>query len=158
MIACETRPLNQGSRITAWELTEDGIPVTLISDSMSGYVMRKGLVDAVIVGADRIIEDAVFNKIGTYTHSVLAKAHGIPFYVAAPLSTFDFVQKEKDVVIEQRNPDELRQFRRPPAGPGRCRRAEPGLRRDADGERHRHHHRAGRLPASARFQRAIGKS
>lgn len=108
VIACETRPLNQGSRITAWELTQDGIPVTLISDSMSGYVMRKGLVAAVIVGADRITEDAVFNKIGTYTHSVLAKAHGIPFYVAAPLSTFDFVHREKDVVIEQRNPDELR--------------------------------------------------
>jgi methylthioribose-1-phosphate isomerase len=70
--------------------------------------MRKGLVNAVIVGADRITEDAVFNKIGTYTHSVLAKAHGIPFYVAAPLSTFDFVHMEKDIVIEQRNPDELR--------------------------------------------------
>jgi methylthioribose-1-phosphate isomerase len=108
VIACETRPLNQGSRITAWELTQDGIPVTLISDSMSGYVMRKGLVNAVIVGADRITEDAVFNKIGTYSHSVLAKAHGIPFYVAAPLSTFDFAHKEKDIVIEQRNPDELR--------------------------------------------------
>jgi methylthioribose-1-phosphate isomerase len=108
VIACETRPLNQGSRITAWELSEDGIPVTLIADSMSGYVMRKGMVDAVIVGADRITEDAVFNKIGTYSHSVLAKAHGIPFYVAAPFSTFDFVHKEKDVVIEQRNPDELR--------------------------------------------------
>jgi methylthioribose-1-phosphate isomerase len=109
VIACETRPLNQGSRITAWELTEDGIPVTLIADDMSGYVMRKGMVDAVIVGADRITEDAVFNKIGTYTHSVLAKAHGIPFYVAAPLSTFDFTHREKDVVIEQRDPDELRQ-------------------------------------------------
>lgn len=108
VIACETRPLNQGSRITTWELIEDGIPVTLIADSMSGYVMRKGMVDAVVVGADRITADAVFNKIGTYTHSALAKAHGIPFYVAAPLSTFDFVHKEKDVVIEQRNPDELR--------------------------------------------------
>jgi methylthioribose-1-phosphate isomerase len=109
VIACETRPLNQGSRITAWELTEDGIPVTLIADDMSGYVMRQGMVDAVIVGADRITEDAVFNKIGTYTHSVLAKAHGIPFYVAAPLSTFDFTHREKDVVIEQRDADELRQ-------------------------------------------------
>ncbi len=108
VIACETRPLNQGSRITAWELTEDGIPVTLIADDMSGYVMRKGMVDAIIVGADRITEDAVFNKIGTYTHSVLAKAHGIPFYVAAPLSTFDFEHREKDIVIEQRSPDELR--------------------------------------------------
>jgi methylthioribose-1-phosphate isomerase len=109
VISCETRPLNQGSRITAWELTEDGIPVTLIADSMSGYVMRNCRVDAVIVGADRIVEDAVFNKIGTYTHAVLAKAHGVPFYVAAPLSTFDFTRREKDVVIEQRSPEELRQ-------------------------------------------------
>jgi methylthioribose-1-phosphate isomerase len=108
VIACETRPLNQGSRITAWELAEDGIPVTLIADDMSGYVMRKGMVDAVIVGADRITEDAVFNKIGTYTHSVVAKANGIPFYVAAPLSTFDFEHREKDIVIEERGPDELR--------------------------------------------------
>lgn len=108
VISCETRPLNQGSRLTAWELAEDKIPVTLIADDMSGYVMRNQLVDAVIVGADRIVEDAVFNKIGTYTHSVLAKAHGIPFYVAAPLSTFDFRRKEKDVVIEMRGPEELR--------------------------------------------------
>jgi methylthioribose-1-phosphate isomerase len=108
VISCETRPLNQGSRITAWELTEDGIPVTLIADDMSGYVMRKGMVDAVIVGADRITADAVFNKIGTYTHSVLAKAHGVPFYVAAPLSTFDFERREKDIIIEERDPDELR--------------------------------------------------
>lgn len=108
VISCETRPLNQGSRISTWELTEDGIPVTLITDSMSGHVMRKGMVDKVIVGADRIVEDAVFNKIGTYTHSVVAKAHGVPFYVAAPFSTFDFTRKEKDVEIEQRSGDELR--------------------------------------------------
>ncbi|MCD1293698.1 S-methyl-5-thioribose-1-phosphate isomerase [Methanocella sp. CWC-04] len=108
VISCETRPLNQGCRITTWELMEDGIPVTLITDSMSGHVMRKGMVDKVIVGADRIVEDAVFNKIGTYTHSVVAKAHGIPFYVAAPFSTFDFTKKEKDVVIEERSGDELR--------------------------------------------------
>jgi methylthioribose-1-phosphate isomerase len=108
VISCETRPLNQGSRITCWELTEDGIPVTLITDSMAGHVMRSGKVDKVIVGADRIVQDAVFNKIGTYTHSVLAKEHGIPFYVAAPLSTFDFTRKEKDVVIEERKADELR--------------------------------------------------
>ena len=109
VIAGETRPLNQGSRITAWELMEDGIPVTLIADDMAGYVLRKGMVDAVIVGADRIVADAVFNKIGTYALSVLAKAHGVPFYVAAPLSTFDFDRRERDVVIEQRSPDELRQ-------------------------------------------------
>lgn len=110
VISCETRPLNQGSRITAWELMEDKIPVTLITDSMSGHVMRKGMVDKVIVGADRITQDAVFNKIGTYTHSVIAKEHGIPFYVAAPVSTFDFEQFEEDIEIELRSPDELRFF------------------------------------------------
>ncbi len=110
VIACETRPLNQGSRITAWELMEDKIPVTLITDSMSGYVMRKGMVDKVIVGADRITQDAVFNKIGTYTHSVIAKEHGIPFYVAAPVSTFDFEHLEDDIEIELRKPDELKYF------------------------------------------------
>lgn len=108
VIACETRPLNQGGRITAWELMEDKIPVTLITDSMSGHVMRQGLVDRVIVGADRITQDAVFNKIGTYTHSVVAKEHGIPFYVAAPVSTFDFERMEEQVEIELRDGDELR--------------------------------------------------
>jgi methylthioribose-1-phosphate isomerase len=108
VISCETRPLNQGSRITCWELLEDGIPVTLIADSMAGHVMRAGKVDSVIVGADRIVQDTVFNKVGTYSLSVLAKAHGIPFYVAAPLSTFDLSRREGDVVIEERSPDELR--------------------------------------------------
>jgi len=106
--ACETRPLNQGSRLTAWELMEDKIPVTLICDSMAGMVMRQGLVDKVIVGADRITCDAVFNKVGTYVHAVLAKEHGIPFYVAAPLSTFDLDRKEEEIVIEERDPDEVR--------------------------------------------------
>ncbi len=110
VIACETRPLNQGSRITAWELMEDKIPVTLITDSMSGTVMRKGMVDKVIVGADRITQDAVFNKIGTYTHSVLAKEHKIPFYVAAPISTFDFEHLEDEIKIELRKPEELKFF------------------------------------------------
>lgn len=110
VIACETRPLNQGSRITVWELMEDRIPVTLITDSMSGAVMRKGMVDKVIVGADRITQDAVFNKIGTYTHSVLAKEHEIPFYVAAPVSTFDFEHLEDEIEIELRKPEELKFF------------------------------------------------
>jgi methylthioribose-1-phosphate isomerase len=108
VISCETRPLNQGSRITCWEMGDDGIPVTLISDSMSGMVMRRGMVDCVVVGADRITGDAVFNKIGTYSHAVLAKHHDIPFYVAAPLSTFDFELLEKDIIIEERDADELR--------------------------------------------------
>ena len=110
VISCETRPLNQGSRITTWELMQDQIPVTLITDSTAGSMMRDGKIDRVIVGADRITRDAVFNKIGTYTHSVLAKEHGIPFYVAAPISTFDPVRMEQDIMIEERDPDELRRI------------------------------------------------
>lgn len=105
--ACETRPLNQGSRLTAWELSQDGIPVTLICESASGSLMRKGLIDKAIVGADRITKDAVFNKIGTYNHAVLARAHGIPFYVAAPLSTFDIAHEEGDILVEERDASEV---------------------------------------------------
>jgi methylthioribose-1-phosphate isomerase len=105
--ACETRPLNQGSRLTAWELAQDGIPVTLICDSMSGSLMRKGRIDKAIVGADRITKDAVFNKIGTYSHAVLAKYHRIPFYVAAPLSTFDLGHREEEITVEERDPEEI---------------------------------------------------
>lgn len=108
VIACETRPLNQGGRITTLELMEDKIPVTLITDSMSAHVMRCKKVDCVIVGADRITQDAVFNKIGTYTLSIVAKEHDIPFYVAAPVSTFDFNNMEYDIEIELRSPDEIR--------------------------------------------------
>ena len=108
VVSCETRPLNQGGRITVWELAQDRIPVTLIADSAAGSMMRKGLIDRVIVGADRITRDAVFNKIGTYTHSVLAKENGIPFYVAAPKATFDSTRQERDIEIEERGPDELR--------------------------------------------------
>ncbi len=105
--ACETRPLNQGSRLTAWELSQDGIPVTLICDSAAAYLMRKKKVDAVIVGADRITRDAVFNKVGTYSHALSASAHGIPFYVAAPLSTFDLYHTEDEIVVEERSGEEL---------------------------------------------------
>ena len=105
--ACETRPLHQGSRLTAWELAEDKIPVTLICESMSGSLMRRGKIDKVIVGADRITRDVVFNKIGTYNHAVLAKHHKIPFYVAAPLSTFDRIYGEEDITIEERDPEEI---------------------------------------------------
>ena len=110
VIACETRPLNQGSRITTWELMQDKIPVTLITDSMAGWAMHQGLVDSVLVGADRITQDVIFNKIGTYTHSILAKENEIPFYVAAPISTFDFNGWEGSVKIEMRSPEELRFF------------------------------------------------
>jgi methylthioribose-1-phosphate isomerase len=107
VIATETRPLLQGARLTAYELKRDGIPVTLITDNMVGYVMNKGLVNRVVVGADRIVQDAVVNKIGTFTVAVLAKEHKVPFYVAAPKSTFDLVRKSKDVIIEERNPVEV---------------------------------------------------
>ncbi len=107
VIACETRPLLQGARLTAWELARDGIDVTVITDSMAAHFMRAGAIDAVIVGADRITHDAVFNKIGTYTHAVTARYHKIPFYVAAPLSTFDADRDARDVVIEERGREEV---------------------------------------------------
>ena len=107
VISCETRPLLQGARLTAWELFRDSIPVTVITDSMAAHFMRTGTIDAVVVGADRITEDAVFNKIGTYMHAICARHHKIPFYVAAPISTFDPVGREPDVVIEERGRDEV---------------------------------------------------
>jgi len=107
VIADETRPLLQGARLTTFELQRDGIPVTLITDNMAGYVMSKGLIDKVIVGADRIVQDAVFNKIGTYSVAILAHEHHIPFYVAAPKSTFDLTCKAAEVTIEERKPDEV---------------------------------------------------
>ncbi|HVP26430.1 MAG TPA: S-methyl-5-thioribose-1-phosphate isomerase [Candidatus Bathyarchaeia archaeon] len=107
VVATETRPLLQGARLTVYELKREGIPVTLITDNMVGYVMYKRLVNKVVVGADRIVQDAVINKIGTYSVAVLARHHGIPFYVAAPKSTFDFTRNSADVVIEERNPDEV---------------------------------------------------
>jgi methylthioribose-1-phosphate isomerase len=107
VIATETRPKLQGARLTAYELMRDGIPVTLISDTMVGYVMYKRMVDKVIVGADRIVRDAVINKIGTYQIAILAKEHGIPFYVAAPKSTFDLAHRAADITIEERNPEEV---------------------------------------------------
>ena len=107
VIATETRPLLQGARLTAYELKRDGIPVTLITDNMVGYVMHKRLVNKVIVGADRIVQDAVVNKIGTFTVAVLAKEHGVPFYVAAPKSTFDLAHTSTDVIIEERKPEEV---------------------------------------------------
>lgn len=105
VIADETRPYMQGARLTAWELMKDDIPVTLITDSMSGHVMKKGRVQAVVVGSDRIAANGdVANKIGTYMVAVLAKRHGIPFYVAAPLSTVDLSCPTGDEIpIEERD-------------------------------------------------------
>jgi methylthioribose-1-phosphate isomerase len=107
--ADETRPFLQGSRLTAWELVKDGIPTTVISDNMSGAMMRQGKIGAVIVGADRIAANGdVANKIGTYTVAVLAREHGIPFYVAAPISTVDLDTPDgSKIPIEQRNPAEV---------------------------------------------------
>ncbi|MCX8208483.1 MAG: S-methyl-5-thioribose-1-phosphate isomerase [Sulfolobales archaeon] len=109
VITTETRPMLQGARLNVWELMKEGIPVKLITDSMVGYVMSKGMVSKVIVGADRIVPPGyVINKIGTYTIAVLADRHRVPFYVAAPTSTIEFGGSIERVVIEERNPDEVR--------------------------------------------------
>ncbi len=107
--ADETRPFLQGSRLTAWELMKDGIPTTVISDNMAGAMMSQGKIGAVVVGADRIAANGdVANKIGTYSVAVLAKEHGIPFYVAAPISTVDLQTPDgSKIPIEQRNPKEV---------------------------------------------------
>ncbi|MFZ0759490.1 MAG: S-methyl-5-thioribose-1-phosphate isomerase [Candidatus Sulfotelmatobacter sp.] len=107
--ADETRPFLQGSRLTAWELMKDGIPTTVISDNMAGAMMKQGKIGAVVVGADRIAANGdVANKIGTYTVAVLAKEHGIPFYVAAPISTVDLACPDgSKIPIEQRNAKEV---------------------------------------------------
>jgi len=109
VIADETRPYLQGARLTAWELMEDDIPVTLITDNMSGHIMKKGGVQAVVVGSDRIAANGdVANKIGTYMVAVLARRHGIPFYVAAPLSTVDLNCPTGDEIpIEERDRTEV---------------------------------------------------
>jgi methylthioribose-1-phosphate isomerase len=113
VIADETRPYLQGARLTAWELHEDNIPVTLITDNMSGYMMNKGEVQAVVVGSDRIAANGdVANKIGTYMVAVLAKRHNIPFYVAAPLSTVDMnCPTGEQIPIEERNIREITHYK-----------------------------------------------
>jgi methylthioribose-1-phosphate isomerase len=108
VIATETRPIQQGSRLTAFELKHDGFDVSLIPDTAVGYSMANGLVNKVVVGADRIVRTGhVFNKIGTYQVATMAKQHGIPFYVAAPLSTFDMKSNAEDVIIEMRKGTEV---------------------------------------------------
>ncbi|MCX8060800.1 MAG: S-methyl-5-thioribose-1-phosphate isomerase, partial [Aquificaceae bacterium] len=117
--ACETRPLLQGARLTAWELLKEGIPHKVITDSTAGFLMRKGLVDCVVVGADRITRDYfVANKIGTYALSVLAKTHRIPFYVVAPSSTFDpNSYGEESISIEERSQEEVKRVKDTPVAP-----------------------------------------
>ena len=127
VVANETRPLNQGSRLTTWELLERDVPVTLIPDTASGLCLQRGMVDAVVVGADRIVlsgegafaDGAVFNKVGTYQHAVLADRHDVPFVVAAPTSTVDAETPAEAVEIEERDPAELREiYGEPNAPPG----------------------------------------
>jgi methylthioribose-1-phosphate isomerase len=108
VIATETRPVMQGSRLTAFELLHDGIDVSLITDTAVGHMMARGVINHVIVGADRVLHTGhVFNKIGTYQVAILANKHKVPFYVAAPLSTFDFESNPDDVIIEDRSADEV---------------------------------------------------
>jgi methylthioribose-1-phosphate isomerase len=113
VIADETRPFLQGARLTAWELSKDEIPVTVITDNMAGHVMKQGKVDAVVVGADRIAANGdTANKIGTYMVAVLARQHSIPFYVAAPLSTIDLkIPSGEHIPIEERDPREVTHLR-----------------------------------------------
>jgi len=113
VIACETRPYLQGARLTAWECVQEGIPCTLVTDNMAGYLMARGEVDVVIVGADRIAANGdTANKIGTYMLAVLARRHGLPFYVAAPSSTFDLtIADGSAIVIEERPGAEVTGYR-----------------------------------------------
>ncbi|HEX5611978.1 MAG TPA: S-methyl-5-thioribose-1-phosphate isomerase, partial [Burkholderiales bacterium] len=113
VIACETRPYLQGARLTAWECVQDGIPCTLVADNMAGHLMSRGEIDVVVVGADRIAANGdVANKIGTYPLAVLARRHGLPFHVAAPLSTFDpAIEDGSKIPIEERGADEMTGYR-----------------------------------------------
>ena len=108
VIATETRPVMQGARLTAFELQHDGVDVSLIPDTAVGHMMSRGAIRRVVVGADRVLRTGhVFNKIGTYQVAILASRHKVPFYVAAPLSTFDFESSPQDVIIEERSVDEV---------------------------------------------------
>ncbi len=129
VIATETRPLLQGARLTVWELKQEGIPVTLITDSMAGYLMNQGKINCVIAGADRIAANGdVANKIGTYTLAVLAKENNIPFYVAAPTSTIDFSLPSGDKIpIEERNPEEVTHIQGVPVAPEGTKVANPAF-------------------------------
>jgi methylthioribose-1-phosphate isomerase len=129
VFATETRPLLQGARLTTWELRQEGIPVTLITDSMAGYYMQQRKIDSVIVGADRIAANGdVANKIGTYTLAVLAKESKIPFYVAAPTSTIDLSLSSGDKIpIEERSPEEVTHIQGVPIAPEGTRAANPAF-------------------------------
>lgn len=125
----ETRPFLQGTRLTAWELLQEGIPMTLITDNMAGHFMFKRKVNKVIVGADRIAANGdVANKVGTYSLAVLAKENGLPFYVAAPLSTIDFnIASGEEIIIEERDPQEVTHFQGQRVAPNNVTAANPGF-------------------------------
>lgn len=129
VIACETRPYLQGARLTAWECVQEGIPCTLITDNMAGHLMSRGEADLVIVGADRIAANGdAANKIGTYPLAVLARRHGLPFYVAAPLSTFDFsIADGSAIAIEERPESEVTGYRGLRWAPGGVRVRNPAF-------------------------------
>jgi methylthioribose-1-phosphate isomerase len=129
VLADETRPLLQGARLTTWELQKAGVPVTLITDSMAGSFMRRGMVDGVITGADRIAANGdTANKIGTYTLAVLAKENKIPFYIAAPISTIDLsLETGEAIPIEERAVEEVTRFRDTPVAPEGISAANPAF-------------------------------
>ncbi len=129
VFADETRPFLQGSRLTAWELKKEGIPVTIITDNMAGHFMKKGEIDCVIVGADRIAANGdVANKIGTYSVAVLAKENRIPFWVAAPVSTIDLkIPDGSCITIEERDPDEVRKVQGVPIAQDDAEAANPAF-------------------------------
>ena len=161
VLADETRPFLQGARLTAWELVKDGIDTTVITDNMAASMMRLGHVDLVVVGADRIAANGdVANKIGTYGVAVLAREHGIPFYVAAPLSTIDLEHARRQPHSDrgaQRSRGDARRVVAADAG-GRAD-PQPGVRRHAGEVRDRHHHRARhRAPPSAYRPAVAGRS
>ena len=135
----ETRPYLQGARLTAWEMIEENIPATLITDNMAGHLISRGEVDLVIVGADRIAANGdTANKIGTYTLAVLAQRHAVPFYVAAPLSTFDAsIADGSAIPIEERPAEEVLGYRGMRWAPRGCARAQSGVRRHAGRTDHR---------------------
>ncbi len=119
VLACETRPLLQGARLTMWELMQDDIPATLITDGMAATCMQRGMANLIITGADRIARNGdTANKIGTYSLAVLAKYHGIPLYIAAPMSTVDLAMPDgSQIPIEERDPDEVRSYGGYPVAP-----------------------------------------
>lgn len=129
VVACETRPYLQGARLTAWELLEDGFDVTLITDNAAGYLMSRGEITCVVVGADRIARNGdTANKVGTYVHAVVAARHGVPFYVAAPTSTLDPALPDgTGIPIEERRSDEVTQVLGTPIAPAGVRVRNPAF-------------------------------